>query len=750
MAAIEEKWDDENNCAYYLDSATGASAWSREELEAAAQGGEGGDGGGGASNVETAKEAAKRAKKEAKAAARKAREGAKAVWDSVAAADQPRVVLLSLTCLFSFVGFCVLSSAPCFPRCGLESLCVNKLDDSFPVAGGGATPVDARVTFSRTYDFAVAACVLTWLWSCCQLAAAVSTTCRPLLQLGSELRSPRKALALEVVLWVFVSAAWSSTLVAEQSSTSNVVVSSDCKQDAPLGFAPPYPVSTPDVCGYFAVWKGPQLAGSGLEDLGDLPRLRQLCASGKHVTAFIALGFFLWLVMSVMTGTRLYHRLVFTGARNGGRAGVVGPRPPRQGGQEGGGGGGGAAGGQAGGGAAVVQLASVSSVRDIRDAANAVLASARTRTLVLRLSLVLALFSAISAAAAPCFSSCSLEGSSANPGLGPSSSYRWLVISDICAAFWCAGLLALEKPAAQAWLAALTAEAAAGDRAAARAKAAAAAQRGQNRRASAVQTTKRAARRASAALVGLGSSVMTALTPAEQAEFKEVVLHLLLASWTFFAWTACAAALDRGLGYGAIRADASTLTEVCGFHTFLQETPELLVRTITPFIVAVLSVGSYDLVCRSVGALEAAMAFTFFLSILLLALSARRFRRGVGLGRRIFGGLREARAAAKEEKKKQQQQQQQQQRAASKKAAASDISNPISSSRHKKNSSFGLTPSLGDVYGGAHTAAAVPGAAPLSACSPPWSAHTDQETGATYFYNADSGETSWTAPTTSS
>ena len=113
MAAnIEEKWDEENNCAYYLDSATGASAWSREELEAAAQGGEGGDGEGGASNVETAKEAAKRAKTEAKAAARKAREGAKAVWDSVAAADQPRVVLLSLTCLFSFVGFCVLSAAP--------------------------------------------------------------------------------------------------------------------------------------------------------------------------------------------------------------------------------------------------------------------------------------------------------------------------------------------------------------------------------------------------------------------------------------------------------------------------------------------------------------------------------------------------------------------------------------------------------------------------------------------------------------
>jgi hypothetical protein len=745
MAAnIEEKWDEENNCAYYLDSATGASAWSREELEAVAQGGEGGDGEGGASNVETAKEAAKRAKTEAKAAARKAREGAKAVWDSVAAADQPRVVLLSLTCLFSFVGFCVLSAAPCFPRCGLKSLCVNKLDDNFPAAGGGATPVDARITFSRTFDFAVAACVLTWLWSCCQLTAAVSTTCRPLLQLGSEVRSPRKALALEVVLWVFVSAAWASSLAAEQSSTSNVVVSSDCKDDAPLGFAQPYAVSTPDVCGYFAVWKGPQLAGSGLEELGDLPRLRDICASGKHVSAFIALGFFLWLVMSVMTGTRLYQRLVFTGALlEGGQAGVA-PQPPRQGGEGAGGQGGrvGASGGAEG--AAVVQLASVSSVRDIRDKANVVLASARARTLVLRLSLVLALFSAISAAAAPCFSSCSLEGSSANPGLGASSSYRWLVIADICAAFWCAGLLALEKPAAQAWLATLTAEAAAGERAAARVTAAAAAaQRGQNRRASAVQTTKRAARRASAALVGLGSSVMTALTPAEQAEFKEVVLHLLLASWTFFAWTACAAALDRGLGYSAIRADASTLTEVCGFHTFLQETPELLVRTITPFIVAVLSVGSYDLVCRSVGALEAAMAFTFFLSILLLALGARRFRRGVGLGRRIFGGLREARAAAKEKKKTQQQQ-----RAASKKAA-SDISNPISQSRHKKNSSFGLTPSLGDVYGGAH-AAAVPGAAPLSACSPPWSAHTDQETGATYFYNAGSGETSWTAPTTTS
>ena len=39
-----------------------------------------------------------------------------------------------------------------------------------------------------------------------------------------------------------------------------------------------------------------------------------------------------------------------------------------------------------------------------------------------------------------------------------------------------------------------------------------------------------------------------------------------------------------------------------------------------------------------------------------------------------------------------------------------------------------------------------PPPAPLSALPPGWEAHEDDESGAIYFYNVDTGETTWEAP----
>ena len=578
MSGVEEKWDEENKCAYFYDPATGATAWSREELEGggAAAGGEDG----GPAALTTAREQAKRAKAEAKLAARKVRVAAARTWASIKPSEQPRIVMLALTCVLSFLGFVVLSAAPCFPNCGLQSLCANKLDDSVDPQCPGApfcpTYVRARVTFSLAYNFSMVACVLTWLWSALQLLVALSPACAPLRQCFAEWGDAKRAVALEVLLWLFVTCAWTSTLSLLSSAASSIVVANSCETDEPVGFTPPYAVPTPDVCGYWAVLKQPQLAGSAFANLNDLPQLRALCASGGHVQAFIAIGFFLWLVMCVMTGGRLVRYLLEVGVltkpkpsqkllRHGGRATGAQDGSCEQEQQE------------------EKELEEGSGgtedgfrrMASYRARAEAVLASAQTRTHALRLCVALSLFSVMFAAAAPCFSSCTLEGLVEFPLLKQTASYRFLVVTDIFALFWCAGLLLLERPAGQAWLAALTAEAEASKRAENAAAAAAAAKpKNSRRRSSAVATTRRAARRASAAIVTLGSSVMGhALTPSEQAEIKETMLHLLLAICVFFAWVTALASIDGGLGYNAIRSEKSTIAEVCGLNDFLEASP---------------------------------------------------------------------------------------------------------------------------------------------------------------------------------